>query len=151
MPKQRIRRTGGHPLIFDGELLCRLDNRRSNLVERKYWHEIAVYGVLSSEPPDLDPGKTIVAQESHPGTRYCVKITFLSTQRGEEPHEWAAVGPRPAALLAAYDPLAGIAGYPPDERYAASQELLRGQVRQAWEELVAALVAQFSQGGEVEP
>lgn len=148
MPKQRIRRTGGTKLVFEGELLLKLDNRRSATVERKHWFEVAVYRV--------DKAQNFEAVVP----AYLGKVTLCSVLPKQPAHEWVRCvsidfhwNPvRPSvvdvhgvarALFLPYDPLANLVGFPPIERFREQESQYRAQVEADWRALLDDVCLRF--------
>jgi hypothetical protein len=135
MPRQRIHRTHDSILLFDGELLAALDNRRSPAVENKRWHEIACYRI--EEPINF-------AVLYRPA--WILKISFLAATKAELPVEWADVYYLPAAIRQAigdYEPAGALRGYPPGEKFAEANAKLAAVLTANYRELAAAFWARL--------
>jgi len=123
MDKITLPRTGQAPLRFSGELLRKADGERLAGRERNRWHEIDIYALADG---------------------YAVAIRYRTKWQGELYHDLAEVvqqGGDVARVLAEYDPLAHLGGFPSGPAYAERQAKLEAEVRAVYEALVSEVLA----------
>ncbi len=112
-------RSGQAPLKFRGAKVAAADGSWQSGRKQNRWHELVIYRT--------DDG------------RYVVRIAYSTRWEGECDHDAAEVVADVAEvgrLLAEYDPIEHLAGFPPGEQYAGRQAKLAADVHSRYQALV---------------
>ncbi len=126
MQKYTLQRTGDRPLSFTGELIAGVGGRVHSGQEQNRWHEIRIYSTA--------------------GGSYVLEVTYQTTWRGEDGHDYAEAHPDIEALIAdlrAVDPLEHLRGYPLGDNFAAKQARLERELTLRWQTLVGEILSEI--------
>lgn len=124
MTRRTIPRSGAAPLAFNGDAVASDTTRAHDGPTQNRWHDATIYRTAAG--------------------KYVVAVSYHTCWQGELEHDYADVADSPdqvPRLLAGYDPLGPVTGYPAHPAYDAKRARMAKDLTLAYQAMVGRLLA----------